>query len=388
MALSSISRQEYLAEVQKQYKRAGSKKERTRLLDEAAAITKLQRKYLIWKLRHYSPGRTKRAVCGMKRGPRIIYDAAFHTALLICWHAMNDICAERLQPFLPELVPKLTACHVLQLTEQTEALLLQASRSTVARHIQREQRRSTVSLGTTKPGSLLKRQIVVRHGRWNEAHAGWLETDTVAHCGDTADGQFAYSYNFTDIATSWSEQVATMGKGERNTVMALDAVRRRLPFSVLGLDSDNGSEFINHHLQRYCERESISFTRSPPYKKNDNAHVEQKNWAAIRHIVGYARFDTQEQLDLLNELYAGPLRLYLNCFQSTRKRSSKLVDATAGKKWKYYFEAKTPYQRIMDDTTIAQATKAMLRSEYNKLNPVKLLAQVQAYTDRLDRSLW
>lgn len=387
MAMSSISRQEYLAEVQKQYKQARLKKERTQLLDDAQAITKLHRKYLIWKLHHPSPGSVRQTGYGTKHGPRIIYGADFHDALLLCWHAANDICAERLQPFLPELVPKLIDCGILDIPRVTKDLLLKASRSTIARHLKREKRRSIVSFGTTKPGSLLKRQIAIRNGRWDEAHPGWLETDTVAHCGETADGQYIYSYNFTDIATGWSEQVATMGKGERNTVMAMRIVRKRLPFPVLGIDSDNGGEFINYHLQRYCKQEGLMFTRSRPYKKNDNAHVEQKNWAAIRHIVGYARFDTTQQLELLNELYSGPLRLYLNYFQPTRKRKHKLIDTASGKKRAYYFEAKTPYQRLLEDPTVSQATKDMLRSEYDKLNPVKLLAEIQTLTDELDRSV-
>lgn len=382
MAMSSISRKEYIKEVSKGYKKK-SKKERSALLDSAEVITGLHRKYLVMRLRHPQV----RITSNGKRGCKIKYDALFHDALLICWHATNNICAERLQPFLPELVAKLMAFGELEITERTKKLLLAASTSTIARHLRREQRRSTIALGTTKPGSLLKKQIAVRNGRWEETHPGWIETDTVAHCGESADGQFIYNYNFTDIATSWSEQTACMGKGERNTVLALKAVRKRLPFPILGIDSDNGSEYINHHLQRYCEQEKLTFTRSRPYKKNDNAHVEQKNWAAIRHIVGYARYDTQEQLDILNELYGSPLRLYLNYFQPTRKRKSKIVNVDSGKKRKYYFDAMTPYQRVMNDSTISQKTKDLLQSQYNKLNPVELLAEIQVLVERLQKTL-
>lgn len=381
MALTSIGRKDYLKEVGKQYRRA-SRKRRGELLDAAELLTKLHRKYLTWRLRHPTVSTTSKRR-GSKRGQRLVYDALFHTALLTCWHASNSICAERLQPFLPELVPKLIACGLLQITDKTKELLFQASISTVYRHLKQEQRRSTLGLGTTKPGSLLKKQIAVRHGRWDETTPGWLETDTVAHCGESAAGHFIYSYNFTDIATSWSEQVACMGKGERNTVHSLNEIRQRLPFAVKGIDSDNGREYINYHLQRYCERENLTFTRSRPYKKNDNAHVEQKNWAAIRHMIGYARLDSPEQLNLLNELYSGPLRLYLNYFQPTRKRKSKLIDTTTGKKRKHYFEAKTPHQRIMADPTVSHETKDLLQSEYNKLNPVKLLAEIERVVDRL-----
>jgi hypothetical protein len=307
--------------------------------------------------------------------------------LLICWHTTNDICAERLQPFLPEIVPKLEKCGEIQITNGTRKLLLGVSISTVARHLTRAKKRSTIPLGTTKPGSLLKSQIAVRHGRWQETNPGWLESDTVAHGGDSAEGQFIHSYDFVDIASGWSEQVASMGKGERHTVVSITAVRKRFPFPILGIDSDNGSEYINNHLKRYCEREKLTFTRSRPYRKNDNAHVEQKNWEAIRKIIGYERLETDKQLQILNELYSGPMRLYLNCFQPTRKRRVKILDTDTGKKKKAYFEAKTPYLRIMEHPNISQSNKDMLQSEYNQLNPVELLAEIRSLIERLRKTL-
>ncbi len=290
---------------------------------------------------------------------------------------------------MPELVAKLEACGELAIDDETRRLLLSASIATVKRHITRAKRRSTVPLGTTKPGNLLKRQIAVRYGRWNETNPGWLESDTVAHGGDSAEGQFIHSYNFVDIATGWNEQIASMGKGERATVAGFDEVREpcRFPFPILGIDSDNGSEYINKHLMRYCKREKITFTRSRPYKKNDNAHVEQKNWEAIRKVVGYARLDTEERLATLNELYRGPLRLYLNYFQPTRKRKLVTIDTDSGKKHTHYFEAKTPYQRVMEHPDIPKETKAMLQSEYSNLNPTKLLAEIHELLARLRRDL-
>jgi hypothetical protein len=244
-----------------------------------------------------------------------------------------------------------------------------------------------VPLGTTKPGSLLKSQVAVRKGRWDETNPGWLETDTVAHGGDSGYGQFIFTYDFIDIASGWVELEACMGKGERATIVSLEAVRRRFPFAILGIDSDNGAEYINHKLMRYCQRERLTFTRSRPYRKNDNAHVEQKNWEAVRKMIGYSRFDTPEQLQIITELYRGPLRLYLNYFQPTRKRKVKLIDTTTGKQQKRYFEAKTPYQRVMERTSTSQGTKELLSSEYNQLNPVKLLADIRTLIDRLNRTL-
>lgn len=385
MAMSSISRKEYLGEVQKQYLKA-SKQQKSGLLAAATVVTGMNRKYLIGIL-----GSPQAVQAGQRqpetRGRKSMYGAAFHGALLVCWHAANDICAERLQPFLPELVPKLEACSELRVDASTRRLLLSVSRATVARHLHGAKKRSTIPLGTTRPGSLIKSQVAVRRGRWEETNPGWVETDTVAHGGDSAAGVFVYTYNFIDIATAWCEQVAVLGKGEQATVRALGIVRQRFPFPLLGVDSDNGYEYLNYHLMHYCKREGLNFTRSRPYQKNDNAHVEQKNWEAIRKVVGYSRLDTKEQLQILTELYGRPLRLYLNYFQPTRKRKVKLMDNATGQKRKFYFEAKTPYQRAIDHPSTTKATKDLLTSEYNQLNPVKLLAEIRTLIDRLNGTL-
>lgn len=386
MAMSSISRKEYIREVKKQY-RAACKKQRGELLDAAQQITGLTRKHLISCLSYKQQPRLLHAQ--ETRGRKAIYGSpAFHVALLVCWHASNDICAERLQPFLPELVIKLEGCGELRVSDDIRALLLQASIATVARHLAAAKKQSTIPLGTTRPGSLLKSQIMVRKGRWEEANPGWLESDTVAHGGDSGAGQFIFTYDFLDIATGWVELEASAGKGERATVAGFGAVRERFPFPILGIDSDNGSEYINNHLRRYCERENITFTRSRPYKKNDNAHVEQKNWEAIRKMVGYSRLDTEEQRQILQELYHGPLRLYLNYFQPTRKRKIKTNNTVTGQRRKTYFEAMTPYQRVLTHPLVAPETKAMLQSQYNQVNPVQLLAAIRLLIDRLYKSLW
>ena len=385
--MSYLSRKEYLEEVRKQYQGA-TKTEKGALLTAAVRVTGLCRKSLIRSLRRpvrHSASQTAQAAG--KRGPKVVYGSSFHEALLVCWHAENDICAERLQPFLAELVPKLVACGELEVDEATKQLLVTASISTVARHLSRAQKRSTVPLGTTKPGSLLRSQVAVRKGRWEETSPGWLESDTVAHGGDSAAGRFIHTYDFVDIATGWVELEASMGKGELATVTGLRRAQQRFPFTIRGIDSDNGSEYINDHLRRYCQRSNLTFTRSRPYKKNDNAHVEQKNWEAVRKMVGYARLDTAEQLQILQALYCGSLRLYLNYFQPTRKRQTKLVDTATGKTSKRYFEAKTPYQRVMEHPSTSQAKRKLLTSQYNQLNPVKLLAELRTLIDRLNQTL-
>ena len=392
MSMSSITRKEYLTEVRLLYRQAQkhkNKKRKTELISNVVDITGMHRKSVIrWLGRDYTYKQILRNKKPETRGRNAIYDdVAFNDALLLCWRAVNEICAERLQPFLPELVAKLIECGELEIDDKTHSLLLSVSISTVKRRLLRAKRRSTVPLGTTKPGNLIKKQIAVRYGRWEETSPGWLESDTVAHGGDSAEGQFIHSYDFIDIATGWNEQVASMGKGERATVLGFDEIRKRFPFPILGIDSDNGSEYINGHLMRYCQREEITFTRSRPYKKNDNAHVEQKNWEAIRKMVGYARLDTEEQLATLNELYRGPLRLFLNYFQTTRKRKLVTLDTSSGKKHKSYFEAKTPYRRVMEHPSVPKEAKDMLQSEYSNLNPRKLLAEIHELQARLWRDL-
>ena len=307
---NNISRKQYIAETKSLYGEAcrrKDKKRKTQLLNDAVAITGLHRKYLITVFRDhrkvYPTGfpRADGSAQTSLRGRRARYGSTeLLNALLVCWRATNCSCAENLQPYLPELVPRLECLGELTIDDETRRLLLQASISTIARRLKRHKRKDRISLSTTRPGKLIKAQVAIRRGRWDETEPGSLETDTVAHCGDANEGLYIHSYNFVDIATSWSEQVAVMGIGERATTQALDDVVARLPFTIQAIDSDNGSEFLNWHLHGYCKNRGIDLTRSRPYKKNDNAHIEQKNNTAIRKMVGYGRYDTIEQLKLLN----------------------------------------------------------------------------------------
>jgi len=381
--MSRLSRQEYLVVMRKKYKRLKKcqKKERSQLLSDVVDITGYHRTYAAALLRS-SP--TKQAI----RKPRASrYSTITKQTVLLLWHAAGDICAERLHPFIPELLDKLMACDELKVAPEVDAQLRSISLATVKRIVSHEKRRSIIRIGgTTKPGSLLKQQIAVRYGRWDEASPGWCETDTVAHCGEKLADTFICSLNLTDVATSWSEQIAIMGKGERATVVGLDGLRKRLPFVLLGLDSDNGSEFINWHLARYAEKHRITFTRSRPYRKNDQAHVEQKNWTAIRQLVGYQRLDTPEQLRLLNDLYQNEWRLYLNFFQPTMKIKAAIKDQATGKKTKRYYRAQTPYQRMMSHPDISERQKAMLQSQYDSLNPLQLQREIQRKLHKLEKA--
>ena len=237
----------------------------------------------------------------------------------------------------------------------------------------------------TKPGTLLKHQIPIRtFSEWDEDRPGFGELDLVGHDGGVAAGDFCQTLDLTDIATTWTETEAVRNKAAVHVFAAIQEVKIRLPFDLLGIDSDNGSEFINTNLENYCRTEEITFTRSRPYRKNDNCYVEQKNWSVVRRAVGYARFDTDEQLDLLNELYRH-LRLYTNYFMP----SMKLIERTriGSQVRKKYDSAQTPYRRVLASPHISDEVKQNLRTQYEILNPAELKRRIGRLQSKLDKSV-
>lgn len=380
--MSKMTKREYLIELKSKYRQA-CKKQKGQLLDDFCDFTHYNRKYAMELLNRPVKSKWKRS----KIRPRY-YDQPVIDALLRLWDASDFICGERLQPYIPTLLDCLIHCHEIVITKETKAKLLKISLGTVKKILTGKKRRTYIKIkGTTKPGTLLKHQIAIRYGPWEEVDPGWCETDTVAHCNDNVSGEFIYSLNLTDISSSWSEQGAIWGKGERATVTQMDKLRTRLPFPLLGLDPDNGSEFINWHMHRYCQKNNITLTRSRPYKKNDNAHIEQKNWTAIRQLVGYDRLEKKNQLKILNDLYANSWRYYVNFFQPVMKLKEKIKDTKTGKTKKTYYEAKTPYRRLLDHPKISQETKTMLRSVYQDLNPFKLKSEIKVKLSELRSTL-
>lgn len=380
--MSTMSKREYLIQLRKKYWRAG-KLQKTQLLNDCCDFTGYHRKAALRVIHRPLPAKWKRP-----RPREKYYDQLVVDAVIKLWRAANEICAERLQPFIPALASKLVDCGGLTVDLVTYWKLLEISLITVKRIIGKAKRRSTIKLGgTTKPGSLLKSHIAIRCGPWTEDEPGWCETDTVDHSGGDISGEFIYSLDLVDICTGWSEQAAIWGKGELATKEQIDAIRKRLPFQLKGLDPDNGSEFINWQLHRYCQKNNITLTRCRPYHKNDQAHVEQKNYTAIRQLVGWSRLDRREQLTILNDLYSRKWRLYLNFFQPTMKLKEKIKDTQTGKVKKHYYEAKTPYQRLMGHTKIDTQTKAMLQSIYQSLNPLQLQKEIKHQLELLKRSL-
>ena len=371
-------RRELLAAVRPRYRQA-PKAAKTRILDEFVANTGYHRKYAVRLLQHEEPA--KRPAQPRPGRPRI-YTAEMDRALRFIWETCDHICGCRWQPFLPEMITVLERQGELVLPAPVQILLCQMSDSTIDRHLaparQQVPRRG---LGTTKPGTLLKRDIPLRAGtEWDEHQPGFTEIDLVAHGGDSAAGEFIYTLDVVDVFTGWVECQAIPNRGQLATFAALVAIRSRLPFPLRGVDSDNGSEFINQHLYRYCAREKLVFTRSRPYRKNDQAHVEQKNWAVVRRLVGYDRYESPEALTALNELYR-LLRLYTNFFLPVLKLESKTrVD---GKLKKKYDLARTPYQRVLEAPDVAEEAKAKLRETYRPLNPVSLRQQLDAQLERV-----
>ena len=328
-------------ELRARYEQAG-KVERGRLLDAFCLATGYHRKHAISVLR----GRRRVAIRSTRRRSRT-YGASFQTALRVLWEASGYVCAERLQPFLPELLPLLEQHRHLALDDATRALVLAASVSTVERNL-RILRRGAVArrLSQTKPGTLLRHQIPAIVGRWRrEDIPGYLEVDLVSHSGEHAVGIFLWTLSVVDLCTGWSERVPIMGKSQSQVVPALDRIRPQLPFRLRGIHPDTGSEFINVNLWNYCQDHNIEFSRSPPHHKNDNAHVEQKNLTLVRRLIGYQRLDTPAQQAWLHGLYTELLRPFANCFQPVMKLLSKETVGTRTRR--HYDTPATPLRRLL-----------------------------------------
>jgi len=379
--MSQRSKQELLEEIRPRYLKA-KRSEKATILDEFVAVTSYHRKYATRILKHGRPRQS-----GKKHGFHKIYQGEVVVALEQIWEVCGRICSKRLQPFLPEMVKVLERCGELRLTEQTKMLLLQMSRSTIDRCLGPVRfEHPSHGLSTTKPGSLLKKAIPVRtYTPWDEDQPGFLEIDLVAHCGGTMEGQFLYTLTCVDLSTGWIECLAVRRRTQQAVFEAIQAMRTYLPFLLLGIDSDNGSEFINDLLYQYCLSEKITFTRSRPYQKNDQAHVEQKNWSVVRRLIGYDRFETEEEYLLLQSIYAD-LRLYANFFQPVLKLVSK--EHVDKKLVKRYDTAATPFQRILAAKEIPLETKARLTNLYVQLNPVQLRTSIDEKVAKLWKISW
>jgi len=375
--MSVNSKRELVEVVRARYGRA-SKGEKQKILDEFTCATGYHRKHAIRLLKNRFPKSSRRKRAGYKA----IYRGEVVQALEQIWEIYGRICSKRLQPFLAEGICVLERCHEIELSEETKTLLLKISSASIDRCLRAVRLQSPHGISTTKPGSLLKNLIAVRtFTEWDKERPGFLEIDLVAHCGNTTEGQFLCTLTCTDLCTGWTDVTGLLHRSQQAVAEALIRMRQRLPFPLLGLDSDNGGEFINDLLYRYCLHEKITFTRSRPYQKNDQAHVEQKNWSVVRHTVGYDRWETQQELELLESIY-DDLRLYINFFQPSLKLIAK--ERIGNQTHKRYDPAKTPYQRVIDRNDISLQAKARLMNLYLQLNPAELRRRI----DQKMAKLW
>jgi len=374
--MSLNSKRELLEVVRPRYLKAG-KVEKQKILDEFTCATGYHRKHAIRVLKNQVQKHQKRKRTGYKT----IYRGEVVQALEQIWEIYGHICSKRLQPFLPEAIKVLERCQEITLSKDTKELLLKISSASIDRCWRPVRLQSPHGLSTTKPGSLLKSLIPVRtFTEWDKERPGFMEIDLVAHCGNTTEGQYLNTLTCTDISTGWTDVTALPHRSQEAVSEAIYLMRQRLPFPLLGIDSDNGSEFINDMLYRYCLDEQITFTRSRPYQKNDQAHVEQKNWSVVRHTVGYDRWETGQELALLESIYHD-LRLYINFFQPSFKLIAK--ERIGNQTLKQYDIAKTPYQRVLEQKDISLPAKARLMNLYVQLNPAELRRSIDLKTAKL-----
>jgi hypothetical protein len=368
--MSQPTRTEVLQKLRRRYGSAGLE-HKGKLLDQAQELLGYHRKSAIRALR----------AAPAVRGPWILpgRPLTYEPAVLLpflrpIWQATDYACGRRLVAMLPEWVPAYEQ-HERSLPEEVREKLLRASGRTLDRLLEplrlQEGRRCL-----TRPGTLLRHQIPIRGSVWDDENPGWLEVDTVALCGGSVAGEFVWMVDGVDYATAWVEVRAMWGRGQAGTLAALQDVEASLPFALLGLDSDNGGEFLNHHVMSWLQqrRHPVFLTRSRPYKKDDNAHVEQKNWTHIRQWFGYERHDNPEVVALINALVKGAYGQLLNYFHASLKLESK--ERKDGRVRRIYGEAQTPLARVLASAEVSESTKQRLREEKGRLNPFALKLNV------------
>lgn len=367
----------YLDEIRKRYWKS-SKAKRSAILDEFCEVCGYNRKYAIRKINEVPKARRQ------KTGPISEYQQAeVLEPLRVIWLKSDQMCSKKLKAALPLWLPFYESRYC-SLPDTVRQKLLKISAPTIDR-VLKPIKASFVRKGLsgTKPGSILKQHIPIKTDHWDVKKPGFVEADTVAHCGNSMAGSFAWSLTVTDIASTWTENRAVWNKGAEGVVTQIQDIEQSVPFSLLGFDSDNGNEFLNHHLWRYfANRERpVQFTRSRPYHKNDNAHVEQKNWSHVRQLLGYDRFERIELVELMNDLYKNEWSLYQNHFCPSSKLISK--EKIGSKYRKKYSIPMTPYQRILESEAISDEVKASLRAKHSLLNPFTLKQQIEVKLKRI-----
>jgi hypothetical protein len=312
-----------------------------------------------------------------------VYDDEVREALLLVWKASNMLCSKRLIPFMREFLTVLEATGHVALLPHVRQKLLAISAATMDRLLAPERQKLGKGFSLTRAGNFLKKQIPIRtFAEWTESCPGFFEADLVAHCGGSTKGQFVQTLTLTDIHTQWTECIALMRRGEIEVIEALEERLSDIPFPVKGLDTDNGGEFINYLMLDWCSVREITFTRSRQYKKNDQAHVEERNGSVVRRLVGYDRLEGIEAYSCLTALYS-QARLFINFFQPSLKLIEK--HRSGAKVYRRYDVAKTPFRRIIDSDCVSEEHKVLLRQTYESLDPVQLLTSIRELQQELRR---
>ena len=366
--MSAHAKREYVQAIYQRYRQA-RRPEKRQILDEFCQVAGYHRKHAIRLLNRPAPG-----AAAPRRRRAVTYSAAAIDTLRAIWEAAGYPWSRRLHALLPLWLP--WARRRFRLRAAVEQQLVRISPRQMDRRLAPYRRALTRRLyGRTKPGTLLKHHIPLKTDRWNVTTPGFTEIDLVAHSGSWGDGEFVHSLNLTDIHTTWVETAAVLGKGQAAVQAALEELRQALPFRLRGIDSDNGTEFINQHLWDYCQAQEIQFTRGRPYQKDDNAHIEQKNWTHVRKLMGWERYDTAQAVEAMNDLYRHELRLGMNVFQPSVKLIRKV--RVGARLHRVYEAAQTPFARVQASGEGEPEALARLKAEQADVDPFELHRRIE-----------
>jgi hypothetical protein len=375
--MSRQSKWDYFRAIYERYRKADRKTKQV-ILNEFCLNTGYHRKYAIRLLNGPRPERFHRPT---RRRRTCRYGPQTLSLLTAVWEAAGYPWSVRLKALLPLWLPWVR--KRFRPPREVEQQLLGISSRQMDRRLRPKKTQLRRRLyGRTRPGALLKHQIPIKTDHWDVKVPGFTEVDLVAHSGNSGTGEFAHSLNVTDIQTTWTETRAILGRGQAAVVEAFEEIATALPFRMLGIDSDNGSEFLNWHLGGWCAKHQIQFTRGRPYKKDDNAHVEQKNWTHVRKLLGWDRYDSAPAVEAINDLYRHELRLYLNLYLPSVKLVRKV--RVGSKLRRVYDDAQTPYQRVIASGLADPARVASLRALINDLDPFALAQMIDQKLQRID----
>lgn len=372
------SKREYLDAIRERYRRA-SREYKSRILDEFCEVCGHHRKHAI---RLLNKDRRKRK---KKPGRASEYGKEECQVLKDLWLTSNKPCSKRMKSMIMIWLPFYEKEYG-DLAAEVKEKLHRISPRSIDRLLKPVRRRyGSRGLCGTRPGTMLKNQIPIKTSHWDVSKPGFVEADTVAHCGNSLEGDFIWSLTFTDIYSGWTENRAVWNKGSAGICEQIRNIEDGLPFCIQGFHCDNGSEFLNHHLWRYFtnRKEPVGMTRSRPYRSNDNAHVEQKNWTHVRLLLGYQRIENQDLLARINQLYER-WSLFNNFFNTNFKIREKTRINSRYKK--RYDEPKTPYQRLMESPDVLEVQKTHLTELWSNLNPYSLKRQIDHYQSEILRS--